>query len=88
MNSNIWFILAGILWSIELIPQIYRILRTKKVDDISLFFFSFCFLAYISFLIGSIIMKNNALIFSHIVPFINVSIILVLLIKYRKKNVK
>jgi len=82
--SQILFIIAGILWAVELIPQLYKTIRSKDVTGISIFFIFLCFTAYIIFLIGCFLIKNWALLFSHVIPFVNVSILLYLVLKYRK----
>lgn len=82
--GNILFIIAGVLWAIELIPQLIRTIRTKSVKDISLFFLTLCFIAYITFLFGCYFIKNWFLFFAHLVPFINVSILLYLVLRYRR----
>lgn len=86
--GNILFLIAGLLWAIELIPQLIKTIRTKSVGDISLFFFTLCFIAYLIFIAGCYLIGNWFLFFSHLVPFINVSILLYLVLRYRKSKVK
>lgn len=83
---NLFFILSGILWSLELYPQLYKTYKTKRTGDISLFYYVMCICAYILFLIGAILMRNWYLLCSHILPFINLIILVILIIKYRKRN--
>lgn len=83
--GNILFVIAGCLWAIELIPQLIRTIQTKSVKDISLFFLTLCFIAYIIFILGCFFIKNWFLFFAHLVPFANVSILLYLVLKYRVK---
>ncbi len=83
MLYNLFFIISGILWSIELYPQLYKTYKTKKTGDISLFYYCVCIIAYIFFLIGSALLKNWYLFLSHIVPFLNLNILMILIIKYR-----
>jgi len=82
--GNILFIVAGILWTIEFIPQLIKILRTKSVQDISLLFLILCLIAYIIFIVGCLLIKNWFLFFSHFIPFVNVLIVFILVLKYRK----
>ena len=82
--GNILFIIAGGLWAIELIPQLIKTIRTKKVGDISLFFLILCFTAYILFVIGCFLIGNWFLFFSHLIPFCNVGILLYLVLRYKK----
>ena len=50
--GNYLFLLAGLLWSIELFPQLKKTIRTKRVGDISPFFLTICFIAYIVSILG------------------------------------
>jgi len=86
MIANYLVILAGILWALELYPQIYKTWKTKQVKDISLFFISLCSVAYVLFISGCILMKSWALVFSHLLPFINVCVLFVLILKYRGRK--
>ena len=82
--ADILIIIAGLLWTIESIPQIIKLISTKKTEGISLLFFIICLIAYILFLIGNIILKNWSVVIAHCLPFINLSIISYLIIKYRR----
>jgi MtN3 and saliva related transmembrane protein len=86
MLANALIYLAGILWTIETLPQIYKLWKTKKAEDISLAFFMICITAYIIFISGNIMLKNWSVVIAHIFPFINLIIINVLIIKYRNKS--
>jgi MtN3 and saliva related transmembrane protein len=83
--ANIFIYLAGILWTIETIPQIYKLWKTKKSKDISIAFFLICIIAYIIFIIGNIMLRNWSVVVSQIFPFVNLIIINMLIFKYRKK---
>lgn len=84
--ANTLIYVAGILWTIETIPQIYTLIKTKKTDGISLTFFIMCICAYIIFITGNIILKHWSVVVAHLFPFINLSIILYLVFKYRGKK--
>jgi len=86
--GNILFVIAGCLWGIELIPQLIRTFKTKSVKDFSPFFLTLCFIAYIFFMAGCILIKNWYLLFSHIVPSINIVILCVLYWVYRDKKIQ
>lgn len=45
--GKILIYIAGLLWGIELIPQIVKTYKTKRVEDISLPFFVMCGLYFI-----------------------------------------
>ena len=82
--ANTLIYIAGILWTIEALPQIVKLIRTKEVKGISTFFFAICFIAYLLFIIGNIMLRNKSVVIAHIFPFINISTILYLLIKYKR----
>ena len=84
--SNILFLISGVLFTVELWPQIYKTYRSRKAKDISIFFLITCMVAYICFIISSILIKNWFLVISHCIPFVNLSILFVLVLKYRKKK--
>ena len=48
--ANILIYIAGILWTIETIPQIIKIIKTKQTEGISLCFFVMCICAYVLFI--------------------------------------
>jgi len=76
--------LAGILWAIECIPQIIKLLRTKNTTGISLLFFSICLLAYILFLVGNLLLGQWSVIVANSLPFIMISNIIYLVVRYRR----
>lgn len=83
--ANILFILSGILWSIELLPQLWKTYKTKKVEDISIFFPLICSIAYIVFIIGAFLIKQWYLIIAHVFPFCLMLIMLSLILKYKRR---
>lgn len=82
--ANILFTISGILWFIQGIPQIIRLLKRKSSDDISLLFFIVCLVALVLFEIGAILMQNLYLFICNFLPLINCIIIIFLVMKYRK----
>jgi MtN3 and saliva related transmembrane protein len=84
--ANTLIYIAGILWTLETLPQIYKLYKTKKSEDISLAFFIICIIAYINFIIGNIILKNWSVVIAHLCPFVNLIIINILILKYRAKK--
>jgi len=82
--ANILFSLAGLLWAIELLPQIIKTYKSKCVKDISLPYYFICLSGYTTFLIGASLIKQWFLIGSHIPSFLMLIIMLRLLFKYRK----
>lgn len=86
--GNILFLIAGGLWAIELLPQLYQTIRTKKVEDISKFYVIICFIAYVVFLVGCIFIGNQFLFIAHLIPFVNICILLYLILKYKEKRLR
>lgn len=84
--GNILFLIAGLLWGIELIPQLVKTFKSKSVGDFSPFFLTVCVLAYTLFIIGCVLIKNYFLLFSHIIPTINLLILCVLYKLYKNKK--
>ena len=83
--ANILICIAGILWGVELIPQIIKTFKTKNVEGISIFYFLLCFLAYVLYVTGNLLLNNFVIIFAHIPSMIGLSIILIMLFKYKNK---
>jgi len=81
--ANLFIYLAGILWTIELIPQIKRTIEKKKVDDISLPFFIMMLLAYFSYMIGNTMLHNWNIVIAHIPSMLVTLVMLKLILKYR-----
>lgn len=75
---------AGILWAVECIPQIAKLIRTKNTGGISLLFFCICLLAYILFLTGNLLLKQWSVVVANFLPFIMISIIIYLIVRYRR----
>lgn len=82
--GNSLIILAGLLWVVELVPQIIKTVKSKSVDDLSLHFFVICLLAYIAYLTGNAILKNWVIFFAHVPSLIMNFIMVVLIVIYRK----
>lgn len=78
--------LAGILWGIELIPQVIKTVKTKNVHGISISFYIICLSAYVVYTIGNALLGNWNIVIAHIPSFILFSIMLILIIKYRRKE--
>lgn len=88
MLADILIIAAGIIWTIETIPQIIQLHKTKQTAGISLPFFIMCLVAYTSFIIGNVLLGNWSVVIAHSLPFVNVSIIIFLVIRYRKQRAR
>lgn len=82
--ADIFIYVAGILWAVECIPQILKLTRTKNTTGISLLFFCICSLAYVLFLIGNLLLKQWSVAIANLLPFIMISTIIYLIIRYRR----
>jgi len=85
---DILFIIAGTLWAIELLPQLYKTFKTKKVKDISIFYPLICLIAFIFFIIGCFLAEQWTILLAHIFPFINLLIFISFILLYRRKKPK
>jgi uncharacterized protein with PQ loop repeat len=85
-NWNMCFIIAGILWGIEMFPQLITTYRTKNVEGINIKFPIICLLSFLIFFIGCIGRKDWILLASNAVPFICISIWLGMILKYRRNK--
>lgn len=84
--ANCLIILANVLWTVESFPQIMKLIRTKQTKGISLLYFIMCSLAYLSFIIANIILKNWTIAITCSFPFITILIITFLIIKYQERK--
>ncbi|MHA1866837.1 MAG: PQ-loop repeat-containing protein [Candidatus Heimdallarchaeaceae archaeon] len=47
--ANLLIYLAGILWCLDLLPQIAKTIKTKKAEDLNIMFLLMSFVAFIVF---------------------------------------
>lgn len=85
--GNCLIVFAGLLWAVELVPQIIKTVRTKSVKDFSLVFFVICLAAYVAYLAGNAILKNWVIFFAHVPSLIMNLIMVILIMVYRKREV-
>ena len=83
MTSLIIGLCAGILCTISFLPQIIKIFRTKKAEDLSLITFSILSLGVFSWLIYGILIESLPIIVSNAVIFVLSLLIVAMKIKYR-----
>lgn len=84
--GNLLIYTAGIIWSIELCPQIIKTYKTKNVEGVSLLFFICCLLAYTCYTVGNILLANWNLVIAHIPSTLLTLWMVFLIIKYRRKE--
>lgn len=83
--SNYLFIFAGILWAVEMLPQIIKTTQRKSVEDISLLFYITCWVAYVAFLSGAFLIQNWYLFIAHTPACILIMVMIFLIVKYRRR---
>ena len=83
--ANCLIYLAGLLWGIDLVPQVIKTVKTKNVKGISLAFYFICLSAYIIYAVGNIMLENWNIVIEHIHSFICLVTMIILILKYRRK---
>ena len=86
MVANSLIYLAGLLWGIELIPQVIKTVKTKDVTGISFAFYCICLTAYIVYAIGNVLLENWNIVIAHIPSILLFFVMFILVLKYRKNN--
>ena len=82
---DLFGILSNIFYTSSLLPQIYKILKTKKVNDISILFLAICLIGEIFYVLyGSFRDIGNVIYAAYISIFFH-SIVALLCLYYRKK---
>lgn len=84
--ADILIYVAGLLWAIECLPQIFKLLRTRETRGLSLVFFIICLIAYILFIAGNMMLKNYSIVIANSLPFTLMGVIVFLIMKYRRKK--
>lgn len=82
--ANACVLAAGLLWGIELIPQVMKTIKTKNVEGISIAFFMTCLSAYVLYMVGNILLHNWMVVIAHIPSLILNGIMARLIYKYRR----
>ena len=74
-------ILAGILTSCSFFPQAYKVIKTKRTQDISIPMYTLCTLGVLIWIIYGIMIKDIAVLFTNFVTFVPTLIILILTVR-------
>ncbi|RNA60495.1 hypothetical protein D1631_18570 [Chryseobacterium nematophagum] len=85
MNTDILGIIAGILTSTAMIPQLVKVFRTKKVEDLSLGMLIFGVTGLSIWLIYGFLKKDFPIILSNTIALMVNLGLLVSHIRYKKK---
>lgn len=83
MTSLIIGLCAGILCTISFLPQVIKIVRTKKAEDLSLITFSVLSLGVFLWLIYGILIESLPIIVSNAAIFVLSLLIVAMKIKYK-----
>lgn len=84
--ANVLIYVAGILWGVELIPQLIKTYKTKDVRGVSLEFFSMCLIAYSLYAIGNYLLENWSIMIAHIPSLVLNLWMVILIIIYKGKK--
>lgn len=81
---NMFGILSNIFYTSSLLPQIYKILKTKKVEDISLLFLAVCVLGEIFYVVYGIYRDIGNVIYAAYISIFFHSLVAFLCCYYKK----
>ena len=85
MNNALYFgMVAGICTTISFLPQVFKIWKTKSVDDISLLMF-LIFTFGVNWLIYGLMIKEIPIILANTLTLILCLLILLGILKFKKK---
>ncbi len=83
---NIIFYLPAILFIISGIPQMFKLIKTKSSEDISLLMYLITLLAITLIVIDAYLAKNNSILVSNLASLAITGTNTFLVIKYKKKK--
>jgi MtN3 and saliva related transmembrane protein len=86
MSITLLGILAGALTSCAFIPQAYKVIKTKRTEDISIPMYTLCTIGVFIWILYGIFINDLAILLTNIVTFIPTLIILILTVKYHFQN--
>ena len=86
MLAKSLFFLSGLLWAVEMIPQLIKTYKRKTVKDISFWFPLIALISMSLYFVASTITKNWILIISTSMPFVCNIIFLTQILIYRRNN--
>lgn len=81
MSITLLGVFAGMLTSCSFFPQAYKIIKTKRTQDISIPMYSLCTVGVFIWIIYGLIINDLAIILTNIVTFVPTLIILLLTVK-------
>ena len=79
-------IAAGVFTAVSLLPQLIKMLKTKKAEDISLFYLIILLTGLGLWIAYGFMREDNPIIFTNIFSFLINLTLIVLGIRYKKEN--
>ena len=84
MSITMLGVFAGLLTSCSFIPQAYKVIKTKRTQDISIPMYSLCTVGVLIWIIYGLLINDLAVLLTNIVTFVPTLIILVITIRNSK----
>jgi MtN3 and saliva related transmembrane protein len=85
-QTEIVGLIAGICTSISLLPQLFKLLKHKKAEDISIFYLALLFVGLAMWIWYGILREDTPILVTNGFSLIINGIIIVLGVKYKKKH--
>lgn len=86
MTESYVGIIAGICTAISLLPQLVKLIKTKKAEDLSLFYLIILFVGLSLWIWYGFLRDDLPIIVTNCLSILINSVVLVLSIRYKKKN--
>ncbi len=83
MLETIFGVIAGVLTSIRLLPQVYRSLKIKETRDLSLSFLIILFFQAVFLILYGITKPDDIILYMNIAPLVCSMILIHLKLKYK-----
>jgi len=80
--STLFGVIAGILTSIRLLPQVYKSFKIKETKDLSSWFLIILLFQALFLILYGITKPDELIVYMNLIPFVCSIILLVLKIKY------
>ena len=85
---NLFGILSNIFYTASILPQIIKVIKTKKVEDISLLFLISCMIGEAFYIVYGNFKDIGNIIFSAYISIVLHFILVILWFSYKKKSLK
>jgi MtN3 and saliva related transmembrane protein len=81
MSITLLGVIAGLLTSCSFIPQAFKVIKTKRTQDISLPMYSLCTIGVLLWLVYGMLIQDIAIMLTNAITFVPTLIILILTVK-------